>query len=408
MNTNIDFKNQFNNEKYIIFNNESYGFSEHRDYHMCAVFVCLFYMEELDNYISYLKNIPESIDIYIISSNAEILIKCQNYNSKYYTIRKKNRGRDISALLVEVAKYVEQYEYICFLHDKKEKNPRLKKDTDIWKYGMWTNMIGTKNHIHKVVDFLDKNQQVGLLVPPAPVGEYYTGWFGPLWCNNYNNTVNLAKSLKLNVPIEENKNPTSIGTIFWARTKALKKLFERKWYYNDFVEEPLPDNGTLSHAIERVIGYVVEDSGYKVYYLLTNEYASWMFDFVCDGMHTMYEYLNNRFGIESIHELKVIDKQHYIIDEFCKKNKKVLLYGAGKYGKKLLERMKYWDLEPDGFVVSKKNSADLFEGKPIFEIDEIKEDKEVGIIISVNYEIQEEIIIELKKINFENYIIGYF
>lgn len=394
-------------ENYIIFNDDACDLINLDIQCRCAVFACLYYSEELEKYLDFLSNVPSFVDIYIISSNETILKKASEFNKNYIISKKPNRGRDISALLIEVNKNIRQYDYICFLHDKKEKNARLKKDTDIWKYGMWDNMIGSENHIYKVIDFFSNNPNIGLLVPPAPIGEYNTGWFGPLWYDNYNNTVNLAKSLGIKIHINEEENPPAVGTIFWARTNALIKLFCKNWYYEDFDEEPLPDNGTLSHAIERIIPYVVEDSGYSIHYLMTNSYASWMFNFICDGMSQMYDLLNKKLGIDSLHELSTMNEQKESIVRFCEKFDSIYLYGAGKYGKKLLARMREWNLEPYGFVVSKKENLDIIENKPVFEIEELRNNNTAGIIVAVSYQYQDEMVRKLKELEMDNYIIGY-
>ena len=53
-----------------------------------------------------------------------------------------------------------------------------------------------------------------------------------------------------------------VGTMFWARSKALRKLFELHLTWSDYPEEPLPYDGTMLHAIERLLPFVTEDAGY--------------------------------------------------------------------------------------------------------------------------------------------------
>ena len=74
-------------------------------YEDTAVIICLYYGDSMEKYSGYIDNIPENIHVYIISSNEELYepileyIK-KNKNRKIELIKKKNRGRDISALLV--------------------------------------------------------------------------------------------------------------------------------------------------------------------------------------------------------------------------------------------------------------------------------------------------------------------
>ena len=53
-----------------------------------------------------------------------------------------------------------------------------------------------------------------------------------------------------------------IGNMFWARTAALKPLFELNLKYEDYPEESLPSDGTILHALERITPFVVEKEGY--------------------------------------------------------------------------------------------------------------------------------------------------
>ena len=63
-----------------------------------AVIIFLYYDEQIHEYDWYIQNIPEDIDIYIISSKESILQEFRS--SRYIKVKKENRGRDISALLV--------------------------------------------------------------------------------------------------------------------------------------------------------------------------------------------------------------------------------------------------------------------------------------------------------------------
>ena len=72
----------------------------------------------------------------------------------------------------------------------------------------------------------------------------------------------------------EDKAPVApLGSVFWFRTKALAKLHEYPWTYEDFPEEPLPVNGTISHAIERIRPYVAQEAGYYPALVMAEPFA---------------------------------------------------------------------------------------------------------------------------------------
>src|SRR5205807_1095004 len=47
-----------------------------------------------------------------------------------------------------------------------------------------------------------------------------------------------------------------VGTMFWARPTALVPLLELGLKWDDYPEEPVPDDGTILHALERLLPFV--------------------------------------------------------------------------------------------------------------------------------------------------------
>ena len=78
--------------------------------------------------------------------------------------------------------------------------------------------------------------------------------------------------LKLRVPFDRNLM-APFGTMFWARTDALADLLGYKWKYEDFPEEPMPPDHTVSHAIERVFCLCVQNRGYFPMWAMPESFA---------------------------------------------------------------------------------------------------------------------------------------
>jgi lipopolysaccharide biosynthesis protein len=53
------------------------------------------------------------------------------------------------------------------------------------------------------------------------------------------------------------------GTMFWARTAALKPLFDLGLGGEDYPREPAAQDGTILNAIERLLPSVVRHAGYR-------------------------------------------------------------------------------------------------------------------------------------------------
>ena len=54
-----------------------------------------------------------------------------------------------------------------------------------------------------------------------------------------------------------------VGTMFWARVEALRPLIEHGFDWADYPAEPLPYDGSLLHALERLFPLVAEAHGFR-------------------------------------------------------------------------------------------------------------------------------------------------
>lgn len=376
-------------------------------YEDTAIMIYLYYEDSMEKYSGYIDNIPENIHVYIISSNEELYepileyIK-KNKNRKIELIKKKNRGRDISALLVAGREVCLKYKYICFVHDKRKKEGVPDSEFDLWIENLWGNSLGGEAYIRNVLSLLEINDEIGVLAPPEPLGIYIKAWYVNSWGeNNFVLANQLAKELNLECNLDIDKSPITFGTVFWAKSIALRKLFEKEWKYEDFDDEPLGEE-TISHAIERIIGYVAQDAGYDTGTLMNTTYAGKMLSYTQQRFLPMYQLLVKDYCINDIDFF--LNKQKYIYD-FCKKNKKVYLYGAGKIGRGCLHFLRAGGFEPTGFIVTKKNQKDeRIEGLFVEELESVEDIAEIGIIVTVGRKLADEVEENLKLRKIENYI----
>lgn len=373
----------------------------------CAVIIFLYYKETLNKYLSYIDNIESNIDIYIVSNNTKIYIDILQYIEKsskcIRLIKSKNRGRDVSALLVACRDILQKYEYICFVHDKKRKNYISEEAFELWIDNLWGNTLGSSIYVSNLLHLFDANKEIGLLVPPEPIGKFSPFLYGnDLWGNDFEMTQQLARELDLNCEINKNKPPITLGMCFWVKSCALTKLYEKKWKYESFDEEPLKDDGTISHAIERILGYVVQDAGYLTGTVMQISYAEKMLAMIQEQVFSMYRLLIKAYGIHNLEKfLETKDR----IQRFYMRNKIIYLYGAGGVGKNCLQLMRAIECEPTGYLVTNKSECeDRIEGIPVKSIYEIESFEKAGIIITVSDSLQDEIETILIANGIKNYI----
>jgi hypothetical protein len=365
------------------------------------IVIHLFYESRVEGYLKYIENIPSNINILFTTSNP-VLQSCLEMHMKrlgkrYKIVEKCNRGRDISGLLVACRNEILKYRYICFLHDKKEKVEYLRKDLNLLVNCLWENMIGSSAYISNIIETFERNPELGVLMPPEHVSENYSMLFLNTWYLNFLNMQSLAKEMNLNCDLNADKKPISVGTVFWARVDALKKLFEKEWKYEDFAEEPLPDDGTLSHAVERCFAYVAQDAGYNTGIVMTDRFAGERMDYMQEVLTEAFGLLDGLFGISTVNRMKNRKKLYLDMLHFVSGCSKLFIYGAGKLGKQCLSILTLSSHEVNAFIeTTDDKQISQYCGLPVLPISDVLLDETCGIIVAVSYKYMDEIIKKLK------------
>ena len=272
--------------------------SRHLKKHKVALVMHLHYPDKFNESLSFAKRFPKETHM-IITTNSEEkkqklteLLLEEAFSS--YEIRLiKNRGRDVSALLIGIADIYHQFDYICRFHDKKTLQTKPGTIGEGFAYKLEENLFPTNDYINRVIKLFDDNPRLGMLSPPAPHHAAYFHTLATDWGPNYKNTEAIVKELEYQAPISPDHMPIApLGTCFWFRADALKVLFDYGWNYLDFPPEPLSEDGTILHAIERVYPFACVESGYYPAYVMSDRYAK-------------IEYTNMRYYVEGYNRVCV-------------------------------------------------------------------------------------------------------
>lgn len=244
-----------------------------------VVIAHIYYIDLLDYDFMFLKNIPEYIDIIITTDELDkkVFIE-ENYLSKlknnFRVILVNPRGRDMSGLFVGCKEIIKDYDYFCFVHDKKSSLLKFNLNGISFRDIIWENTLASRDYINSIIKFFDENSCLGLIVPPRPYhGVYFTSFYYNHWVRNGDNAKKLLNKMNISQELDINESALSIGNCFWAKSDALKPLFDLNLNYDDFHQEPMPDDGTISHAIERIYGHVAASQGFYTEIVMTDEYG---------------------------------------------------------------------------------------------------------------------------------------
>jgi lipopolysaccharide biosynthesis protein len=167
-----------------------------------------------------------------------------------------NRGRDVGPLLTLLGRrLIDHYEIVGHLHAKRSSSLTYPMGV-AWRTFCVENLLGGKHAMMDLIlDRFARDPKLGLIFPCDP---NMIGW-----------TVNrsLAEALLERMGIAADLPEDfffPMGTMFWARTGAIAPLLELDLGWNDYPLEPVPYDGTILHAIERLFPVVAQHRGFKI------------------------------------------------------------------------------------------------------------------------------------------------
>jgi len=226
-----------------------------------AVHLHLYYTDLLPEFFNYLNNIPFVYDLYISCRQGEDL---KEIAKKFARLRyvndvivrvTENRGRDIAPLYVLFGKEILKHDYFLHIHSKKSLHSGCEQT--IWRTNALDCVLGCEEQIRKIFMLFEGNRKIGLFFPET-VGLHL---IAQSWLKNAAVGKGLLNEIGLSCDDDLFNYP--VGSFFWANTQAVKPLFERKFTYDDFPEEQKQIDGTLAHALERVVALTARGQGYE-------------------------------------------------------------------------------------------------------------------------------------------------
>ncbi len=244
------------------------------------------YGEFNDYALSYLQNIPDYMDVLILTDTLEnkeffknnLANKLSNKTDveviRLHKINiEKIEYNNTAAFMVECGEIIQNYDYLCLVHDLKPSTDGLITADAAYRDLLWENMLASKSYINSIVEEFDNDDNLGLIVPPLPYhGDYFKNFANRHWNKGIEDVKDLLKKMGMKENLSRNVSPLTIDTFFWIKTDALQPLFDLNLDYNDFYDG-LPNNRTLSNAINRIYGYVAAQRGYYAKIVVTEEYA---------------------------------------------------------------------------------------------------------------------------------------
>lgn len=168
-----------------------------------------------------------------------------------YILEVANRGRDIRPFLTMYSRFLEgDYDFVCKLHSKKSVHL---SDGDRWRVDMVHHLLGPA--ARDALDTIRSKPSIGIL---APRGSLESLTDVNIRLRSEKNLIALAARLNYNITFRE---LFVTGSMFWFRPSALRNLYELFVQGLEFEPELGQVDGTIAHAIERIICIAAEVAG---------------------------------------------------------------------------------------------------------------------------------------------------
>lgn len=167
-----------------------------------------------------------------------------------------NKGRDLGPLLTGFRDLFDAgYDVIGHVHGKKSAHvsPGF---GDSWRRHLLEHTVGgTHPMMDAIIAAFATNERLGLVFPED---DQVVGWD-----RNLASARSLACRMNIGEDLEIPHFDFPAGSFFWCRTELLKPMTALELDWNDYPDEPLPHDGTILHALERLPVFVCEAAGYE-------------------------------------------------------------------------------------------------------------------------------------------------
>lgn len=234
-------------------------------YPRLAVHLHCHYADLLDSMYRWLERIPCKFELFVSITDAGLQPRLEaDAIKRGLSIRRiavsPNRGRDLAPMLVEFGAELSEYDVCLHIHTKKSVE-KLELGRS-WLSSIEDNLMFNGPYCDNVLKLFRENPKCGIVAPYPHKGiqDFM------VWGRNTEIASDLLDRLNLPTTILGQAHiDFPAGSMFWFRPKALAPIFDAGLQYSDFPREPIDDDGTLAHAIERCFFHIADHGGYEVF-----------------------------------------------------------------------------------------------------------------------------------------------
>lgn len=166
-----------------------------------------------------------------------------------------NKGRDIAPWLMVGAKLLRDCTLVLKLHTKRTLHAN---SLNGWRLQLLWALMGSEEEVLSLFERYLTEPRLGVVMP-----EYHPHILRDInWGKNKHASQIIANRLEMNIDCKSDVLAFPAGSMFWYRPACLSPLIDTDWSLDSFPDEEGQTDGTVMHAIERLIPYVSVNGGY--------------------------------------------------------------------------------------------------------------------------------------------------
>jgi len=222
-----------------------------------AVHLHLYYQDLTTEFMACLSRMPVPFDLFVsLPEGVDAQSVREAFSNGLDVVQAvtvenvPNRGADVGPMLCTFGQRLLDYEIIGHIHSKKSLHmDRLGKQ---WRRHLLNRIFPGRNGLQKLL-FAFQEADTELFYPASleVISPFQQ------WGLNYKMCAGLAQRLGIDLPPE---TPGILsfpaGFMFWCKRPVLQQLMALGLGYDDFAQVKVTD-GTIAHAIERLLGFMV-------------------------------------------------------------------------------------------------------------------------------------------------------
>ncbi|MBB4116321.1 glycosyltransferase involved in cell wall biosynthesis [Rhizobium sp. BK226] len=226
-----------------------------------ALHIHAYYVNALEDILSRIEQNANLPDLFISTrkgGHASIEATVSRYAGNVVSIREvPNIGRDIAPLITEFGRELLDYDVIGHVHTKQSLHVAERSVIGTWSNFILGNLLGSVGSpamFDRILRAFSENEELRMVFPEDP---HIMGW-----TENKAVSSPIAKALGMKTMPENFSFP--IGSMFWMKSDLFSKFVGLDLKWQDYPAEPLPIDGSILHALERLFGALPQAEGMKI------------------------------------------------------------------------------------------------------------------------------------------------